>query len=208
MMMMAHTYKPLSLVKKEAFCRMVTHLDPSTRPITRYKLKNTLIPHKLEKSETDVSSLLGGVRCVVISYELWMSKKTHAFFSIKAHYTRDHVREHAHISMPIKTSTYGESLAATVGNLINQFNLGSKLVGVTSYGRTNLAACKAILESNFDNMGVFDFEKPMFVMECLDHVLDNTCKAGVMDVKSDYGGVDNEVTRRNMQRCITWTKQS
>ena len=47
-------------------------------------------------------------------------------------------------------------------------------------------------------------EKPMFVMECLSHVLDNACKAGVMDVKSDDGRVDTEVTRRNMQRCITW----
>ena len=39
-----------------------------------------------------------------------------------AHYTRDHVREHAHIGMPIKKSTDGESLAVPVGNVINQFD--------------------------------------------------------------------------------------
>ena len=47
----------------------------------------------------------------------------------------------------------------------------------------------------------------MFVMDCLTHVLDNSFKAGVMDVKYDDVRVDNEVIRRNMQRCTTWTKK-
>ena len=68
--------------------------------------------------------------------------------------------------------------------------------------------CKEILESNFDNTGVFDLGKPMFVMECLAHVLANSCKLGVMDVKSDNGQVYTEVTRNNMQRCIIWKERS
>ena len=95
-----------------------------------------------------------------------------------------------------------------VGNVTNQFNLGSKIVGITSDGRANLSTCKAILESNFDNMGVFDLEKPMFDMECLDHFLAISCKAGVMDVEYDDGRVDTEVTRKNMKLCITWNKKS
>ena len=67
--------------------------------------------------------------------------------------------------MPVTPSTDGEIIEVPVGNLINQFNLGSKLFGITSDGRTNLATCKAILKSNFDNTGVFDLEKHMFVME-------------------------------------------
>ena len=116
-----------------------------------------------------------------------------------AHYIRNNVREHAHIGMTITTSTDGESLAVMVGNVIIQFNLGLKLVGISSDETTNLATCKAILERNFYNTGVFDFEKPMFVMDCLYHVLDIDCKAGVMNVKSDDGRVDTEVTKRNMQ---------
>ena len=73
-----------------------------------------------------------------------------------AHYTHGHVKEHDHIKMPITTSTDGESVAVPFGNVVNQFNLGSKLVSITSYFRTNLATYKAILESNFDNTGVFD----------------------------------------------------
>ena len=80
-------------------------------------------------------------------------------------YTCDHVRDNYHIGMPITTSTDGESLAVTVGNIINQFNLGLKIVGITSDDGTNLAACKAILEITFDNTGVFDLEKTIFVME-------------------------------------------
>ena len=82
------------------------------------------------------------------------------------------------------------------------------LVGITSYGGINLATIKSILEDTFDNTGVFDFGKPMFVMDLLAYVLTNACKAGVMGLKSDNIRVYTEVTRSNMQRCITWTKKS
>ena len=78
------------------------------------------------------------------------------------YYTRDHVRENAHIGMPITTSTAGESTSFTVVNVINKFNLGSKLISITSYGGTNLEIYKRILESTFDNTGVFDLGKPFF----------------------------------------------
>ena len=78
--------------------------------------------------------------------------------------------------MPVTTSTDGYSLVVLVGNVINQFNLGLKLVGITSDGGTNLATCKAILESNFEKVGLFDLEKPMFVMEFLADVLANSLK--------------------------------
>ena len=124
-----------------------------------------------------------------------------------AHYKCDHVRENSHIEMPIKTSTDGEIIAVPVGNVINQFNLGSKLVGITSDVGTNLVISKDILESTFGNTGLFDLEKPMFVMKFLAHVLDNAYKSGIMDVKYDDGRVDNEVTRRNIQQCFTWTNK-
>ena len=81
-----------------------------------------------------------------------------------------------------------------------------KLVGINRDGGTNLARCKATLESNFDNTGVFDSVNPMFVMGCLAHFLYNACKAGLMDMKSDVGMVDTYVTSRNTQLCITWNK--
>ena len=104
---MEDTYTPLSLVEEKSFLRMVNHLDPSIRPITRSKFTSTLTPQKFKKTETYVSSLLDGVSCVVISYDLWMSKTTHDICSMTSHYTCDHVRDHFHIMMPIKTSTDG-----------------------------------------------------------------------------------------------------
>ena len=156
----------------------------------------------MKKSETDVSSFVDGERCVVISYYPLMSKMAQDNFSMILYYTCDHVREHATIGIPITTSTYGGSISVMVGNVINQFGLGSKLVGVTRSGGTNLVRCKAILEITFDNTGVFDLGEPMFVMDFLAHVLANSRKSGLMDVQSDDGRVDNEVTRINIQRCI------
>ena len=66
-----------------------------------------------------------------------------------------------------------------------------------------MARCKAILEITFGNMGVLDLDNPMLVIDCLSHVLDNTCKSVITDVKYDDDRVDTEVTRRNMQRFIT-----
>ena len=116
------------------------------------------------------------------------------------------VKDNSHIGMPITTSTDGESLVFLVGNVINQFSLGLKLVVITSDVGTNLARCKAILDSTFDNTGVLDLGKPMFVMECLSHVLANSCNTGAMDVKFNDGRVYTKGTRRNMKCCITWTK--
>ena len=100
---------------------------------------------------------------------LWCPRQHRVFFNNK-HYAREHVREHAQICMPITRSTDGESLAVLVSNLINQFGLGSKIFSITSDSGTNLARCKAILENIFDNTGVFDLGKTMFVMEGLSHV--------------------------------------
>ena len=85
-------------------------------------------------------------------------------FLMTEHYTRDHAGEHAHTGMPITTSTNGESISVTVLNVINNFSLGSKLIDVTIDDGTNLERFKAILESNFDNTGVFDLGNPMFVI--------------------------------------------
>ena len=43
-------------------------------------------------------------------------------------------------------------------------------------------------------------------MDLLDHILEGACKAGVQSIKADDGEVDTESTRRNMQKCIIWTK--
>ena len=121
-------------------------------------------------------------------------------------FTRSRVKDHTHSGVPITTSIYGQNIVFPVSSVINQFILGPKLFGIESDGGTNLARCKAMLESNFDIAGVFDLGKLMFVMECLPYVLENACNAGIMYVKLDDGQVDTQVTSNNMQCCTTWEK--
>ena len=129
-----------------------------------------------------------------------MSETALEFFSLTAYYTREHVRESFRIGIPITKSTYCESLAVPVSNVIKQFSLGSKVLGMNSDGGTNLARFMAILESNFDNIGVNDLVKPMFVMDFLAHVLFNSLKAVVTYVQSDDGNLYTELTSSNIQR--------
>ena len=102
-MIMSHACTPLTRAEGEEFRMMVTHLDTIIRPITRYKLTRTLTTHTFKKAKKYVSSLLDGVRCVLISYDLWMYKTTQDIFSMKAHYTRDHFRDNDHMGMTITT---------------------------------------------------------------------------------------------------------
>ena len=48
---------------------------------------------------------------------------------------------------------------------------------------------------------------PLFTMECLANILSGDLKAGVQSIKSYDGEVDTELTRQNMQKCITLTKK-
>ena len=79
-MMMAHTYTPMLLVEGGVSRRIVTYFDTYIQRINRAQLTRNLIPQKLMKAETDISSLLDGLHCVVISYDLLMSKTTQEIF--------------------------------------------------------------------------------------------------------------------------------
>ena len=80
MMMVTHAYTDLYIVEGEAFRRMVTQYDILLQTITRSKLTRILVPQKLNKTETDISSLLHGMHFAVISYDLWMSNTTQEIF--------------------------------------------------------------------------------------------------------------------------------
>ena len=45
-------------------------------------------------------------------------------------------------------------------------------------------------------------------MECLAHVINGACKAGVVDVQSEGGSLETSSTREKMNMAITWTKKS
>ena len=81
-------------------------------------------------------------------------------------------------------------------------------MGITSDGGGNLQVCREALESKYTNDSVCYPPKPILTMECLTHILAGSCKAGLQLIKSDDGEVDTELTRRNMHKCITWTKKS
>ena len=45
-------------------------------------------------------------------------------------------------------------------------------------------------------------------MECLAHIIYGVCKAGVVDVQSEYGSLDTSSTRAKMNTAIMWTNKS
>ena len=137
-----------------------------------------------------------------------MSCKTEEIFSLTAHYCIGQEIKNTYIGVPSITATDVVYLSLSVMEVVENFGLVTKIVAITSDGGGNLRVCREALESKYTNDSVFPPPKPLFTMECLAHILAGACKVGVQSIKSDDGEVDTELTRRNMQKCITWTKKS
>ena len=82
---MAHVFTSLLLVDYDCFRKLTHDLDPRLRPFGRSKLSRSLIPTKNKLVEKSVIERLAEVKAVVISYDLWMSRKTKEIFSLTAH---------------------------------------------------------------------------------------------------------------------------
>ena len=113
------------------------------------------------------------------------------------HYCTGHDKKN-HIGIPSTTATDGVSLSLSVMEVVENFGLEAKIVGITSDGSGNLQVCREGLESKYTNGSVFYPPKPLLTMEYLAHILAGAYKAGVQSIKSDDGEVDTKLTRRNM----------
>ena len=104
------------------------------------------------------------------------------------------------------TATDSVSLYLSVMEVVDNFGWEAKILGITIDGGGTLWVFREALESKYTNYSVSPPPKPLFTMECLAHILAGAFKAGVQSMKLDDGEVDTELTRRNIQKCITWMK--
>ena len=109
--------------------------------------------------------------------------------------------------MPSTTDTDGVCLSLSVMEVVHNFVLEEKIVGITSDGGGNLRVFREALEPKYTNESIFSPPKPLFTIECLANILIGACKAVVQLINLADGKVDTELTRQNMQKCITWTKK-
>ena len=72
--------------------------------------------------------------------------------------------------MPSTTATDGLFLSLYFMEVVENFGLEAKIVGITSDGGGNLRVCREALESKYTNDYVFSPPNPLFSMECLAHI--------------------------------------
>ena len=82
--------------------------------------------------------------------------------------------------------------------VVENFGLEAKIVGITSDGGGNIWVFREELESKYTNESVFPPSKPLFTMERLTHVLTGAYRVVVKSINLDDGEVDTKLTRRNM----------
>ena len=108
-----------------------------------------------------------------------MIHKTEEIFSLTTHYCIVQDRKNTHIGMPSTTAPDGVSLSLSVMEVVNNFGLEAKIVGITIDGSGNLWVCREAPESKYTNGSVFSPPNPLFNMEGLAHTLAGDCKTGV-----------------------------
>ena len=104
---MSHVFMLLFLGDHDCFHNLTQDLDPRLFPVWKSKLSRSLILTKNQLVEKYVIDRLAEVKAVVISYNLWMSRKTEEIFSLTAHYCTGWERKNTHIGIPSTTVTDG-----------------------------------------------------------------------------------------------------
>ena len=103
---------------------------------------------------------LAEVKALVISYDLWTSRKTEEIFSLTSHYCTGQERKNTHIGMPSTTATDCVSLSLSVMEAVENFGLEAKIVGISSDGGGKLWVCREAQELKYTNYSVYPHPGP------------------------------------------------
>ena len=152
---MAHFFTSLSLVYHDCFRNLTQDLDPRIHPVGRSKLLRSLIPTEKQLMEKSVIERLAKSKAVVISYNLLMSRKTEEIFSLTAHYFKVPYINNTLFGMSSDTATGGVYLYFSIMEVVENFGLEVKIVGITSDGGGDLRFCREALDSKYTNDFVF-----------------------------------------------------
>ena len=83
---MAHAFTWLLLLDHDCFCKLTQDLDPHLCPLGQSKLSRSLLTTEKHLVEKSVIERLEKLKAVLISYDLWMSRKMEEMFLLMAHY--------------------------------------------------------------------------------------------------------------------------
>ena len=89
-----------------------------------------------------------------------MSSKAEEFFSLTAHYCTGRERKNTHIGMTATTATDGVYLSLSDMEVVENFGLEAKIVGIMSDGGGNLQVFREALELKYTNDSVFPHPIP------------------------------------------------
>ena len=112
------------------------------------EVKAVLISNKIlmisKTKEKSVIDRLAELKAVVISYDLWMSHKTEETVSLTSHYCTGRERKNNNIGMPSTTATDDVSVSLSFMEVVENFGLEAKIVGITSDGGGNIWVCSVL----------------------------------------------------------------
>ena len=92
--------------------------------------------------EKSIIERLEKLKTVVISYDLWTSRKKENIFLLTTHYFTGLERNNTNIGIIYTNATDVVSLSLSVIEVVENFGLEAKIVGTTSDGGGNIWICR------------------------------------------------------------------
>ena len=185
--LMSHVFIFLLLVDHECFRKLTHDINQRLHPGGSSKLLQSIIPTENQSLQRYVIDNLEKGKDVVISYNLWISRKMEKHFPLVEHYCTGPQRNNTHVGMPSTTDTYGVSLYFYIMVVVENFRLEANIVRIISDGGGNLRVFMQALDSKYTNESVFPSHKTLFTMDFLSHIFIGGCKVGVQSIRFNYG---------------------
>lgn len=137
--MIALDYQPLSLVENTGFINYSKLLQPLYQPPSRKTLSTKLIPNAYNKIRTQLTDILGQVKYVSVTTDIWTSDSNRAYISVTCHFTFNNKIMNSVLNVKeIPEAHTGQNIASALLDCFNEWGINEKIVTIVSDNGANI----------------------------------------------------------------------
>ena len=186
-----------NVVENKEWRDMVNTFDPKYRFHNRHTLKDQITIY-FEGKKIQVKAMINQISGkVAFTADMWTSINNSAFLSLTIHYTDTNWKLKSFlldiIPIPISVRHTGLNMAEALINIINEYNLGDRTLGLTTDNAASMIVCGRIikdeLKNNFNNIRFSHYR-------CAAHILNLAVQEGLQLIDEAVQKV------RSLMKCL------
>ncbi|XP_049813686.1 E3 SUMO-protein ligase ZBED1-like [Schistocerca nitens] len=181
--MITDDFQPLSVIEDTGFRRFVSLLDPQYSIPNRKKLR-LMMEDDYHKQKEAVNLAMEHSTCVSLTTDIWTSLNSEAYIAVTGHLINTNWCLKA---LALETFHFPEkhtalNISEVLDNMISKWNIGNKVVSITTDNASNMTAAVQLIHSG----NIYMQHVP-----CLAHTINLVVKSSL---------------NTNSELCIMWEK--